>query len=106
MRLALATSTVRALCRVRAGISVQKEKTIQSKGFVLLLALGFLTSGALLAAGQDAGPFTADRDGTGSRGRFTAGLRPIVRIVSPLADALVAPGEGKVGQGSLNGTGF
>src|SRR4030095_10192111 len=33
-------------------------------------------------------------------------LAPIVRIVSPLADSGVAPGEGRVGAGSPNGTGF
>ena len=33
-------------------------------------------------------------------------LAPIVRIVSPLADSRVAPGEGQVGAGSPNGTGF
>ena len=33
-------------------------------------------------------------------------LAPIVRIVSPLADSRVAPGEGSVGAGSPNGTGF
>ena len=33
-------------------------------------------------------------------------LAPIVRIVSPLADSGVAPGEGKIGAGSPNGTGF
>ena len=33
-------------------------------------------------------------------------LAPIVRIVSPLADSRVAPGEGKIGAGSPNGTGF
>lgn len=33
-------------------------------------------------------------------------LAPIVRIVSPLADSNVAPGEGKNGAGSPNGTGF
>ena len=33
-------------------------------------------------------------------------LAPIVRIVSPLADSNVAPGEGKIGAGSPNGTGF
>src|SRR5215813_11557889 len=33
-------------------------------------------------------------------------LTPIVRIVSPLADSRVAPGEGKIGAGSPNGTGF
>ena len=33
-------------------------------------------------------------------------LAPIVRIVSPLADSRVAPGEGRVGAGSPNGTGF
>lgn len=31
---------------------------------------------------------------------------PIVRIVSPLADALIPAGEGRVGAGSLNGIGF
>ncbi len=31
---------------------------------------------------------------------------PLVRIVSPLADALIPSGEGHVGAGSLNGTGF
>src|SRR5262249_7457612 len=33
-------------------------------------------------------------------------LTPIVRIVSPLADSRVAPGEGRIGAGSPNGTGF
>ena len=33
-------------------------------------------------------------------------LAPIVRIVSPLADSGVAPGEAKIGAGSPNGTGF
>ena len=33
-------------------------------------------------------------------------LAPIVRIVSPLADSSVAPGDGKIGAGSPNGTGF
>ena len=33
-------------------------------------------------------------------------LAPIVRIVSPLADSHVAPGEAKIGAGSPNGTGF
>jgi hypothetical protein len=33
-------------------------------------------------------------------------LAPIVRIVSPLADARVAPGESRIGAGSPNGTGF
>lgn len=31
---------------------------------------------------------------------------PVVRIVSPLADSSVAPGEGKIGAGSPNGLGF
>jgi len=33
-------------------------------------------------------------------------LAPVVRIVSPLADASVAPGESRVGAGTPNGTGF
>ena len=33
-------------------------------------------------------------------------LAPIVRIVSPLADSHVATGEGKIGAGNPNGTGF
>jgi hypothetical protein len=35
-----------------------------------------------------------------------ADLAPVVRIVSPLADSRVAPGEGRIGAGSPNGTGF
>src|SRR5262245_42488744 len=33
-------------------------------------------------------------------------LAPVVRIVSPLADAHVAPGESRIGAGSPNGAGF
>ena len=33
-------------------------------------------------------------------------LAPIVRIVSPLGDSRVSPGDGKIGAGSPNGTGF
>lgn len=42
----------------------------------------------------------------GPRDGVKGNLAPIVRIVSPLADSRVAPGEGKVGAGSPNGTGF
>jgi hypothetical protein len=42
----------------------------------------------------------------GPHGRVKGDLAPIVRIVSPLADSGVAPGEGKIGAGSPNGTGF
>ena len=42
------------------------------------------------------------RDGNGAQGQ----LGPIARIVSPLADARVAPGDGRVGAGSFNGAGF
>ena len=42
-----------------------------------------------------------------TKGRGIIGdLAPIVRIVSPLADASVAPGESRVGDGAPNGTGF
>jgi len=34
------------------------------------------------------------------------GLKPIVRIVSPLADSTVVPGVSRVGRGSFDGTGF
>ena len=34
------------------------------------------------------------------------GLKPVVRIVSPLADSAVAPGTSRVGNGSFDGTGF
>ena len=34
------------------------------------------------------------------------GLAPIVRIVSPLNDDTVASGDGRIGAGSTNGTGF
>lgn len=33
-------------------------------------------------------------------------LAPIARIVSPLADSQIVPGEGRIGAGSVNGTGF
>lgn len=33
-------------------------------------------------------------------------LAPIVRIVSPVGDGLIAPGKGRVGAGTLNGAGF
>ena len=42
----------------------------------------------------------------GPRDGVKGALAPIVRIVSPLADSRVAPGEGRVGAGSPNGTGF
>jgi len=42
----------------------------------------------------------------GPFGGVKGDLAPIVRIVSPLADSSVAPGEGRVGAGSPNGTGF
>src|SRR5262245_32629509 len=42
----------------------------------------------------------------GPRDGVKGDLAPIVRIVSPLADSRVAPGEGKIGAGSPNGTGF
>jgi len=34
------------------------------------------------------------------------GLKPIVRIVSPLADFAIVPGASRVGKGSSDGTGF
>ena len=42
----------------------------------------------------------------GPFGGVKGDLAPIVRIVSPLADSRVAAGEGRVGAGSPNGTGF
>ncbi|MBK6616057.1 hypothetical protein EV672_11242 [Aquabacterium commune] len=45
---------------------------------------------------------TKIRDGMGARGD----LAPIARIVSPLADSQIVPGEGRIGAGSVNGTGF
>ena len=42
------------------------------------------------------------RDGRGARGD----LAPIARIVSPLADSQIVPGEGRIGAGSPDGAGF
>ena len=42
----------------------------------------------------------------GPRDGVKGDLAPIVRIVSPLADSRVAPGEARIGAGSPNGTGF
>lgn len=72
----------------------------------LLLAL-LLGAGPALVAQPTQKPLTyVDvielRDGKAPRGK----LAPVVRIVSPLADARVAPGDGAVGRGSFNGSGF
>src|SRR5499425_334702 len=78
---------------------------------VSVLALAFVL-GCQLAQGNDTPtPQTQPVNYTnviqiGPRQGVIGDLAPIVRIVSPLADSRVAPGEGKIGAGSPNGTGF
>jgi len=79
---------------------------------VALLALSLAASGGSVF-GQDDKDKDKDKSLTytnvikirkdkGARG----GLAPIARIVSPLADSQIAPGEGRIGAGSPNGAGF
>src|SRR5262245_8518142 len=83
---------------------------------LILCAGAFAQSAALAEAGQydEAGnqiPFTQPLNYTNIT-RITpftgvqGDLAPIVRIVSPLADSSVAPGEAKVGVINPNGAGF
>ena len=57
---------------------------------------------ALASAPANAGELEAEH----SRPSSFEGLKPIVRIVSPLADSVIAPGTSRVGLGSADGTGF
>ncbi len=82
--------------------------------FLSLLAFGFAAAArsetpptATRVAAPKATPLTyvdivKIRDGQGAEGK----LGPILRIVSPLADASVMPGDGRLGAGSFNGSGF
>jgi hypothetical protein len=60
------------------------------------LARRLAMSAMLLGAFLGLVPFASAAEETG----------PVLRIVSPLADAAVAPGEGRVGAGRPNGAGF
>lgn len=83
-----------------------------------LLALGFAAQGgSVLAQGgpdklrqeeneAEAIPLSAEGLSFSRRLSRRGELTPIVRIVSPLADSQVAPGEGDVGAGSPHGSGF
>jgi hypothetical protein len=75
------------------------------------LALVFLSACAAALGDAPPAPQTQPINYTnviqiGARDGAKGDLAPIVRFVSPLADSSVAPGEGKVGAGSPNGTGF
>lgn len=83
---------------------------------VALLALSLAASGGSVLGQDDKGKDKdKDKDKSltytnvikirkdkGARGD----LAPIARIVSPLADSQIAPGEGRIGAGSPNGAGF
>jgi hypothetical protein len=78
----------------------------------LILCAGAFAPGVALAQPQGGGtPFTGPVNYSNSIHitSFTgvkADLAPIVRIVSPLADSSVAPGESNVGTPNPNGSGF
>lgn len=103
----------------RPPIKTRKVNICMKKGFLwslILCAGAFAQSAALAQTGQ------TDEDGNQTpvtqpltyrnviRVTPLAGVKgdlaPIVRIVSPLADSSVAPGEAKVGLKNPNGTGF
>ena len=78
---------------------------------VLYVTGALLPTSAFAQEGTKETPHTQPVNDTqvihiGPRDGVKGNLAPIVRIVSPLADSRVAPGEGKVGAGSPNGTGF
>jgi hypothetical protein len=75
------------------------------------LALVLVSACAVVQAEDTPTPLTQPVNYTnviqiGPRDGAKGDLAPIVRIVSPLADSRVAPGESKIGAGSPNGTGF
>ena len=78
--------------------------------FKTLLPLSSVLIGLLVGAiptiAQPPGKSSANLEYQQSNNKKQSALPPIVRIVSPIADALIAPGEGEVGAGSPNGTGF
>jgi hypothetical protein len=76
-----------------------------------IAVLALLSASALGQEGDTKTPLTQPVNYTnvihiGPHDGVNGDLAPIVRIVSPLADSSVAPGEGRVGAGSANGTGF
>ena len=78
---------------------------------VLCVTGALLPTSALAQQGDKKTPHTQPVNYTNvihirPRSGVKGDLAPIVRIVSPLADSRVAPGEGRVGAGSPNGTGF
>jgi len=79
--------------------SSSRSRTALASLFASLLAVSALAQGGDDHATRDRVRITPHH---GARGA----LAPIVRIVSPLADSSVAPGEGRTGAGSPNGTGF
>ena len=89
----LSVTTQKAL-----GKHVQGELMNSWQAWIGKAAKVFVIAGSL---GSLVGPVRAQAPSPGPRA-----LGPVVRITSPLGDASVAPGEGKPGAGSLNGSGF
>jgi hypothetical protein len=80
-------------------------------GLLCVTTSALLPAAAFAQEGETKTPLTHPVNYTneihiGPRDGAKGDLAPIVRIVSPLADSRVAPGEGRVGAGSPNGTGF
>ncbi|BAC88805.1 hypothetical protein [Gloeobacter violaceus] len=68
-----------------------------------LMLLGLATQAA--PAFAQSAPF-GNSQKSGAQNLSKEDFGPIVRIVSPVPESLIAPGEGVVGAGSQNGTGF
>jgi len=79
-----------------------------NKRILLSLLLPIAASVNVFAQGQGGEPLTYAKviKIRNNNGVVKGALDPIVRIVSPLNGALVAPGESRVGAGSPNGTAF
>jgi hypothetical protein len=84
----------------------------QSNPAIAALLVAFLLAIAAMARAGEARTPRVDPLRFGNLVRITphrgavGAVAPIVRIVSPLADSRVAPGDGQAGAGSPNGAGF
>jgi hypothetical protein len=80
--------------------------TIRHLECLAALAAALLASAPTIAVADD-GVFSEVTRLVNNRGVFNRnGLGPEVRITSPLAGAVIAPGDSRIGAGDPNGTGF
>jgi hypothetical protein len=97
--------TVLSVTRKLTGPTSAPSRRAARTRWALLVALMGLAIVALTPSAHAAGLFNVLRAGSG-RTPFSKGLAPQVRITSPVNGAFIAPGDGRLGEGDLNGTGF